>query len=764
MKVTAHPGYRHPARKLEPPASKPDGLVCGAGHGAPIPGLKHMLSLVGGPQPPFDRVAVQTDFLVQLRQKGAVISETLEARNALDSGLPVHFLGDAPALRQNYSQAVAQGTLTQAQADRALSLLRSGPPAGRELLALTRDPAVAARLSPETILATSDSIEAMATAAGGPERVIGLRFPSPADRARVVEVVPGEQTSAETLAKTLAYVRSVGKSPLVVKNTPGLVLERVSLNLVNQGVRLFDELKSGEPEQDQLLASRIDQVALQTFWPKAFARTPQETRSRVLTPMKAASGADRANLSRAVETMRKSLGAGYTPAASLQNGAPSPLDTMVDVPEPLRKRIQERLQAAAIGAACQLLDEGVASAEDLERGLKAGLDWEVGPLELANQLGPSQALKLVRRLGTGFETMPSLESRISVWGDRDFEFSYVDSHREGGTAFITLNKPQRGNALDPDMLEELSAAVKAADQDPEVRHIVVESAFNRQFTQGADLNWVNQAAKNFEKESWLVGAASLFGVVIPPFKMLGQYWTFRNVPKPYFNKGLATMASIAQTNKPTIAKIEGHALGGGLELGLACDYMVASESANLGFPEVHHGIFPAWGGTERLPERIGKPLARWMILEGGYFNSGGSGPSMLSGQEACRLGLVDRVAAADRLDEAIQKLIQSGAADHKPERHPEKIDLAGTRFEALRQRYATASNEELLRTELAGLYTNISDPQQQARMKAVMSDAVQLADQRIQAGLKSHPEADLLRSMRNSLKVSRLRSAESSSN
>lgn len=421
------------------------------------------------------------------------------------------------------------------------------------------------------------------------------------------------------------------------------------------------------------------------------------------------------------------------------------------MPEPLQKRIRERLQGAVIGAACQLLDEGVARPEDLERGLKAGLDWEIGPLELANQAGPSRALKWVRQLGAGFETAASLQSKIP------FAFGYVDSRREGSTAFLTLNKPHRCNALDPGMLKELAAAVKAADADPAVRHIVLESSSNRQFTQGADLNWVNQAAKTFEKESWLVGVASLFGVAIPPFKMLGQYWTFRNVPKPYFNQGLASMASIARTTKPTIAKIEGHALGGGLELGLACDYIVASENANLGFPEVHHGIFPAWGGTERLPQRIGKPLARWMILEGGYFNAGGSGPSMLSGREACSLGLVDRIAQADKLDRAVQELIQSGAADQKPHRDPNTLDLAGTRFEALRQRYSSASQEELLQAELAGLYNGIADPQQQARMKAVMTDVVQLADQRIQAGLQAHPEADLLRSMRNSLKVSRLR-------
>ena len=749
MKISSNPSYL-PPRSLPRPVAPQDQRDIGSPL-APSVQHKNLLALVGGPQPPFDRVRVQSQFLERLRQHGLTTSGLSEDRNALDSGFCVHFQGDHARLRQSYLQAVAQGSLTEVQADEALSRLRSGHPNPNVGLVLSADPGLAAQASPEAVLATPGCIEAMAAKAGGPHRVIGLRFPSPAERTRVVEVAAGPQTSPETLARTLAYVRSIGKSPLLVGNSPGLVLERINLTLINQGLRLFDELKSGDRERDRLLASQIDQVALQTFWPKAFLKNPGEIRSRALTPMAAAAGPARATLAQAAEALHQHFGAGYAPSPSLHSGAPAPLDLSVEVPEALHKRIQERLQGAVIAAACQLLDEGVARPADIERGLKAGLDWEVGALELANQLGPRRALKLVKQLGTGFETAPALTSNISP--------HYVDSRQEGSTAYITLNKPQRGNALDPNMLDELAAAVKAADVDPSVRHIVLESSFNRQFTQGADLNWVTQAARAFEKESWLVGLASLFGMAIPPVKMLGQYWTFRNVPKPYFNQGLASMASIAQTSKPTIAKIEGHALGGGLELGLACDYIVASDTANLGFPEVHHGIFPAWGGTERLPERIGTPLARWMILEGGYFSSGGSGPAMLSGREACSLGLVDRVAAPDKLDEAVQQLIQSGAADHKPTRDPNARDLSGTRFEALRQRYASASQEDLLQAELAGLYNSIADPQQQAKMRAVISDVVNLADHRIQAGLKAHPERDLLRSMGNSLKISRLRAS-----
>lgn len=288
MKITSNPGYT-PPKKLPRPARAVDRLDSSLPGPAPV-AHQSLLALVGGPQPPLDRVRIQTEFLSNLRHKGLVVSATLEARNALDSGFRVRFQGDDAALRQSYRQAVALGSLTQAQADEALARLQSGPLNGQFPLALSGDPAMAARLPADTVLATPGSIEALAAAAGGPERVIGMRFPSPADRTRVVEVVPGPQTSPQTLAQTLAYVRAIGKSPLLVGNSPGLVLERVSLTLVNQGLRLFDELKSGDPQRDQLLATQIDQVALQTFWPRSFQKAPEELRSRALTPAKAASG------------------------------------------------------------------------------------------------------------------------------------------------------------------------------------------------------------------------------------------------------------------------------------------------------------------------------------------------------------------------------------------------------------------------------------------------------------------------------------------
>ncbi len=337
------------------------------------------------------------------------------------------------------------------------------------------------------------------------------------------------------------------------------------------------------------------------------------------------------------------------------------------------------------------------------------------------------------------------------------EPQYVSARKQGTTAVITLDKPQKNNALDGAMLAQLSTAVREADRDASVRHIVIESAFPKSFSQGADLAWVKDQADEFESTSWVVGISNALGGVVPPFKLLGQYWTFRNVAKPYFNQGIETMATLAGTSKPTIARVQGHALGGGLELALACDYIVAADDANLGFPEIHHGIFPAWGGTERLPERLGKPLARWMILEGGYFGKGGSGPAMLSGTDAATVGLVDRSVPADQLDAAVADLIQSGAADAKAVRDPDNLDHSGTRFEALKQRYATATTEDLMNQELAGLYNTLPDPTVQEKMKRVLTDAVELAEARIEAGRPYHTEGELMEALQNSMKVQRYR-------
>ena len=109
---------------------------------------------------------------------------------------------------------------------------------------------------------------------------------------------------------------------------------------------------------------------------------------------------------------------------------------------------------------------------------------------------------------------------------------------------------------------------------------------------------------------------------------------------------------IAAFEKPVIAMINGYALGGGYEIALACDFIIAADSAEIGLPEINRGLMPGWGGTQRLPRRIGTAKAKWMIFTG----------DTVSGTEAAETGLIDQVVQKEKLDQFVTGLALKIAA------------------------------------------------------------------------------------------------------
>jgi len=180
------------------------------------------------------------------------------------------------------------------------------------------------------------------------------------------------------------------------------------------------------------------------------------------------------------------------------------------------------------------------------------------------------------------------------------------------TAVITINQPDRLNALNSERLTALLARIEEASGNPEVRAIVLTGAGDRAFVAGADI-----------KE--MVG---LDQETAPEFGRLGH----------------AVASALEQAPQPVIAAINGFALGGGCELALACDIRLASESAVFAQPEVSLGIAPGWGGTQRLPRVVGPGIAAELIFTGRRVDA----------TEALRIGLVNAVhPAADLLPKAM---------------------------------------------------------------------------------------------------------------
>jgi enoyl-CoA hydratase/carnithine racemase len=188
--------------------------------------------------------------------------------------------------------------------------------------------------------------------------------------------------------------------------------------------------------------------------------------------------------------------------------------------------------------------------------------------------------------------------------------SDVRSERRDAVGIITLDRPEKRNALSPELMEELAAAVEAFDSESEL-HCIVIAGNDDVFAAGADIKAMSERG-------------------------------FQDVIE---HSTIAYWHRITACRTPMIAAVSGFALGGGCELALICDMIVASETAEFGQPEITLGIIPGAGGTQRLARVIGKQQAMELVLTGRRINA----------EEALRLGFVNRVAPKDAwLDEAIE--------------------------------------------------------------------------------------------------------------
>jgi enoyl-CoA hydratase/carnithine racemase len=194
----------------------------------------------------------------------------------------------------------------------------------------------------------------------------------------------------------------------------------------------------------------------------------------------------------------------------------------------------------------------------------------------------------------------------------------LNEERHGAVALLQLDRPDVRNALSPEMMDELGGALERVDHDPEVRAIVLAGS-DDVFAAGADIRALRDRT---------------FGEAL--FHPTSVFWK-----------------RVAGCRTPLIAGVSGFALGGGCELALACDMIVASETAEFGQPEITLGIIPGGGGTQRLVRVLGKQRAMELVLTGRRF----------SAQEALEWGIVNRVSKGGAwLNEAIDlgRVVASG--------------------------------------------------------------------------------------------------------
>jgi len=200
------------------------------------------------------------------------------------------------------------------------------------------------------------------------------------------------------------------------------------------------------------------------------------------------------------------------------------------------------------------------------------------------------------------------------------KFETIEYQQEGHVGLLIIQRPQALNALNAQVLEELSTFAKEISQNKEIRALVITGSGEKAFVAGADIKAMADMTQKEARDFSITAQTAFDSIERLPFAV--------------------------------IAAVNGFALGGGCELALACDIIIASEKAKFGLPEVTLGLLPSFGGTQRLPRAIGLFKAREMIFSGELY----------SAQDCMMMGLVNRVTTPDQLLPEAQKLAQTIAS------------------------------------------------------------------------------------------------------
>jgi enoyl-CoA hydratase len=193
------------------------------------------------------------------------------------------------------------------------------------------------------------------------------------------------------------------------------------------------------------------------------------------------------------------------------------------------------------------------------------------------------------------------------------EFKYIIYEKNQEIATITLNRPEALNAFSKEVIEEILQALEDVKSDENIRVILLTGAGEKAFSAGADIKAMKGMNALKARELSLMGE-----------KLCN---------------------ALENLEKPVIAAINGYALGGGLEVAMACDIRIASENARMGQTEINIGLIPGWGGTQRLPRLIGKTKAKELIFTG----------KIIDAKTAEQLGIVNMVVPSDKFKETVQQ-------------------------------------------------------------------------------------------------------------
>ena len=538
-----------------------------------------------------------------------------------------------------------------------------------------------------TILATNTSslsVNKLAKSCGRPDRFIGLHWFYHPAKNRLIEVVPAESTSQKTMALVEQYCKTMGKVVIICKDRPGFVVNRFFVPWINEACRLLQE--------EVASASQIDKVACECF---RIGLGPFALMN-LTGPAIALHSSD--YLSEQLKVPR------FRGADNLRNlaeeGGLWDIEGDDDCDKDREEIIRKRLMGQSFAICSQIVDEGICSMEDVDRGAKVGLRWEFGPFELANRIGVSEASSMAKE----YSELAGIE--IPDWfkiADSPFNFSYIDVSIEDGIATVLINRPEAMNALNVNVVEQLGRAIRELNSRKDVNTIVLEGA-GKAFVAGADVKFFVDKIRS---------------------DSFSEIYDFTS-------NGHKVINSIENSPKTTIALVTGLALGGGLELALACDYRIGTERSQLRFPETSISIYPGLGGTQRTPRICGIEAARFSVLA----------CNILDSDSSKALGLITHLVHASECSNTIQKISSLGKPEEKYPGAPFDPDHPTCIFS---REFYSDSNMEFI---LSGLTPDGFDPEDPIVAKQIralsrsspiaVATANDLLDQALETGEDLH--------------------------
>jgi enoyl-CoA hydratase/3-hydroxyacyl-CoA dehydrogenase len=473
----------------------------------------------------------------------------------------------------------------------------------------------------DTVFATNTSslsIAEMSAAAKHPELVVGAHYFNPPSRMTLLEIIEGDKTGQEALKIVEKVAIAMGRAVVHVKDVPGFIANRIFCNMSNEAdwALAQGEAKSAL-EIDSAIKYKLGLPMGMLELQDTLGGGSIETQFHVMEYFGETMGKSYGPAPILTKLFKekhggKKTGKGYYDWSGGKTNE-IPMNAGVGF-DPIR------VLATAVNEAAKLIEMGATGREDIDTAVLLGLNYPRGILRMADSVGldkivnemdrlykkynkedrykvSSVLTKLVKQGKLGRKTGEGFYS----YGPGKYEFVKLDINKDTKVAKLILNRPNRANAFNADFMTEINKALDELENDDNVRCVVVTGA-GANFCGGADF------------------AAFASGEV-------DAAMSFSEAPHEVFTR-------IETFPKPVIAAINGPAMGGGLELALACDIRIMNATAIVRLPELTLGLLPGAGATQRLGRLIGWARAKEMILLSDPLNA----------EKALAWGLVNFVA------------------------------------------------------------------------------------------------------------------------